>query len=80
MFILIKTLKGVKINEYNQPDFDLRRKYLIDVYNFSWDDAYSMAKDMVWDYNMTDGLKLYLKHRRDGVLQCGELHNIKARN
>ena len=59
-FILIKTLKGVKINEYNQPDFDLRRKDLIDVYNFSWDDAYSMAKDMVWDYNMTDGLKLYL--------------------
>ena len=71
-FILIKTLKGVKINEYNQPDFDLRRKDLIDVYNFSWDDAYSMAKDMVWDYNMTDGLKLYLN--------IGELEYFNAEN
>ena len=59
-FTLIKTLKGVKIDENNQPDFDLRRKDLIDVYHFSCDDADNMAKDMVWDYNMTDGLKLYL--------------------
>lgn len=71
-FILIKTLKGVKINEYNQPDFDLRRKDLIDVYHFSCDDADNMAKDMIWDYNMTDGLRLYLN--------IGELEYFNAEN
>ena len=44
-FILVLSYIGVKLDQYNRPDFDLQRKDLCKIYSLSYEDSEKLSED-----------------------------------